>query len=178
MRFAERPGSPVPGQRCPIVNRDAITAFGATGLSGVVPVLFMMAGGRLSIAACKRFVAPVKQPSRDHDWPPQFSPPQMRGCSAVLAAVCRCGCPGGSRFRDGGTRRTVVSFCDDTNGRGTPCWCSSGVDWDCVRVGKNSDAAPILLTFLLTFGQKTPFWSTYRGEPLLRINNLVSWLQR
>ncbi len=66
MRFAERPGSPAPGQRCPIVNRDAITAFGATGLSGVVPVLFMMAGGRLSIAACKRFVAPVKQPSRDH----------------------------------------------------------------------------------------------------------------
>jgi hypothetical protein len=27
--IAERPGSPTPGQRCSIVNRDAIPAFGA-----------------------------------------------------------------------------------------------------------------------------------------------------
>jgi len=32
--YAERSGSPTPGQRCSIVNRDAIPAFGAAGLFG------------------------------------------------------------------------------------------------------------------------------------------------
>jgi hypothetical protein len=37
--FAERPGSPTPGQWCSIANRDAIPAFGAAGLLGVAAVV-------------------------------------------------------------------------------------------------------------------------------------------
>jgi hypothetical protein len=51
-------------------------------------------------------------------------------------------------------------------------WYCNGIGWGRVRGRKNCGETQILLTFLLTIAQKTPFWSTYRGEPLLRINNL------
>jgi hypothetical protein len=48
---AERPGSPAPGQWCPIVNRDAIPAFGAAGWFGLVIIV------RCSAAAASSSIA-------------------------------------------------------------------------------------------------------------------------